>query len=100
MQAVLCGAQMILIDPHMHEPEESLAERLKMFRSSVVFEPCDQASAQVLQRIRWAKKEVARSIALGIKLPAIILVIDEFNAVMRNQDVAKEVADLLTEIGQ
>jgi hypothetical protein len=100
LQALLAGAKMVLIDPHLHDPEESLAERLSMFRDSMVFPPCDDTPSDILERTRWLFNEYKRRKALGIKGPALIVVFEEFNACMRNPEVAKEIADLLTIIEQ
>lgn len=100
MQALIAGAQMILIDPHLHDPDESLAERLKMFKASMVFEPCDENIGEILPRVRWTMREFKRRKALGIKGPALILVLEEFNACMKLPEVAKEIAELLTCIEQ
>lgn len=101
-QAILLGARMVMIDPHLHEPEESLAAQFTMFRSVHVQPPCDDKPADVAKRVAWLDREYLRRKAGGIKGPPIVFVLDEFNALVRHlpDEVRKELADLMLNISQ
>lgn len=99
-QAILAGAQLLMIDPHINEPEESLAAQFRAFPAVHVAAPCDDTPAAVLKRIRWFDKERQRRKVAGIKSPALIFVIDEFNALMRVEEIKKEMSALLLSISQ
>lgn len=99
-QAILAGARLLMIDPHIGEPEESLAAQFRSFPNVHVAKPCDDAPAAVLKRIRWFDSERKRRKVTGQKTPALIFVVDEFNALMRVEEVKKEMAALLLSISQ
>jgi hypothetical protein len=99
-QAILAGARLLMVDPHRGEPEESLAAQFQVFRNAHLYEPCDDNPSAILKRVRWLDKELKRRKATGDKLPFIIFVIDEFNAVMRVQQVRDEMSPLLVFIAQ
>lgn len=101
-QAVLAGSQLIMIDPHIGEKEESLAAQFSdtLRRALYLFDPCGDVPSFILQRVRWLKKEMADRKLKGKKTPIIMLVIDEYNAVMRDEQVRKAVAELLVIIAQ
>lgn len=99
-QAILAGARLIMIDPHIEEQEESLAAQFRQFTGVHIAQPCNDAPASVLKRIRWLEKERQRRKLAGVKSPAIVLVIDEYNALMRVDDVKKELSALLLSIAQ
>jgi hypothetical protein len=99
-QAILAGARLLMIDPHIGEPEESLAAQFRSFPNVHVAVPCDDTPAAVLKRIRWFDSERKRRKVTGQKTPAIIFVVDEFNALMRVEEVKKEMASLLLSISQ
>lgn len=99
-QAILAGARLLMIDPHIGDPEESLAAQFRTFSDVHIAAPCDDTPAAVLKRIRWLDKERQRRKVAGIKSPALIFVVDEFNALMRVEEVKKEMAALLLAISQ
>lgn len=99
-QSVLHGAKIILIDPHMHEPEESLAARLTPLGKALGYRPVDDSTENVLRAVRYLSREVKRRKETGSKTPFLVFVIDEFNAVMRNGEVKDELAELLLSIAQ
>lgn len=99
-QALLAGARLLMIDPHIGEPEESLAAQFQVFTNAHLFAPCDDNPSAILKRVRWLSKELKRRKATGDKVPFIIFVIDEFNAVMRVKEVRDEMSTLLLQIGQ
>lgn len=82
-QGLLMRAKLLMIDPHLHEPEESLAHQFQMFKSAHIMPPCDKRSEEVSKRVQWITKEYDRREAKGIKGPFIFVVIDEFNELMR-----------------
>lgn len=104
LQAILAGAKLMVIDPHIADPEESLAARLELFSDAMIVPPCDHTPKEVLRRIRWLKKELTRRKEHGIKPPAcdrIVFVIDEFNSIMqKGGDLAEELQALLLEVEQ
>ncbi len=99
-QSVLHGAKIILIDPHIHEPEESLAARLTPLGKALGYRPVDDSTENVLRAVRYLSKEVKRRKETGSKTPFLVFVIDEFNAVMRNAEIKDELAELLLSIAQ
>lgn len=99
-QAMLAKGRFIFVDPHIADEEESLAAQFRLFTGVHQFPPCNAAPKEVLQRVRWLKREFDRRKKTGMKTPFLILVIDEFNAVMRIKEVREELADLLLEIEQ
>lgn len=99
-QAILCGTKLILVDPHMGDPEESLAARLVGFEKAFIHKPCDDNSIAVLKRVRWLKTELAHRKAHGIKEPRIIAVFDEINALMRNDEIKGELSELIVMIAE
>ncbi len=99
-QAILASARLVMIDPHIHDEEESLAAQFRRFTNVHIMPPCDDTSALVLKRIRYLSEELAARKATGRKSPAIVLVVDEFNAVMRDGQVRSEMATLLLSIAQ
>ncbi len=102
-QSVLHGAKIILVDPHIHEPEESLAARLMPLGTALGYRPVDDSIENILRAVRYLSKEVARRKDSGYKTPVLMFVIDEFNAVMRQLKAAgheKELAELLLSIAQ
>ena len=99
-QALLADARMLMIDPHINDPDESLAAQFRAFPNSHIAAPCDASITPVLKRVRWLSKELERRKRIGAKTPFIIFVIDEFNAVMRIKDVREEMSTLLVSIAQ
>lgn len=99
-QALLAGARLLMIDPHIGEPEESLAAQFQVFTHAHLYAPCDDNPTAILKRVRWLDKELKRRKATGEKSPCIIFVIDEFNAVMRVQQVRDEMSTLLVSLAQ
>jgi hypothetical protein len=101
-QAILAGAKLLMVDPHIHEPEESLAAQFAMFRNIHLMKPCDDDPTQVAKRIRWFWAEYKRRKAKGIKAPAYIFVLDEFNEIVAllPPEVKKELAELMLRIAQ
>lgn len=100
-QAILCGAKIIIIDPHLNNPDESLAARLQPLKRAFHAEPIDDTDIDgILTRIQWFKNELARRKKAGKKGRLVIFCIDEFNAVMRKQEIKKELAELLVAIEQ
>ena len=102
-QGILIGGRLLMVDPAIHEPSESLAAQFAAFGKRIhVMPPCDDNSEQVTKRIRWLWNEYLRRKKHGIKGPAIIFVIDEFNEVVAllPTEVKKELAELLLRISQ
>lgn len=99
-QAVLAGAKLVMVDPHIENIEESLAAQFTCFTNTHLFKPCGDTPSLILQRVQALKKELASRKRTGRKTPFVILVIDEFNAVMRDKQVREEVAELLVSIAQ
>lgn len=101
-QAILATGKFVMIDPHIGEPEESLAAQFQMFKNIHALPPCDENPAQVQKRVRFLMKEYLRRKAKGIKGPALVFVLDEFNAIVRRlpDELRKELADLLLTIAQ
>jgi hypothetical protein len=101
-QAMLAGARVLMIDPHIHEPEESLAAQFSMFKDIHVQKPCDDDPEKVAKRIRWFMNEYTRRKARGIKTPRIIFVLDEFNEIIAllPTEIKKELAELMLRIAQ
>jgi hypothetical protein len=91
-----------MIDPHISEPEESLAAQMAMFKDMHLLPPCDDKPAAVAKRINWLNAELKRRIAKKVKGPPIIFVLDEFNALMRRlpDELKKELVNLLLSIEQ
>lgn len=101
-QAILAGAKLLMVDPAIHEPQESLAAQFSMFKNIHLMKPCDDNADGVTKRIRWFWNEYRRRKARGIKGPAYIFVIDEFNEVVAllPSEIKKELAELLVRIAQ
>lgn len=99
-QGILAGARLIMVDPHIGDPDESLAAQFTRFSSVHIFPPCDDTVQDVLHRVRWLMQEYQARKHAGRKTPFLILVVDEVNAVMRNEEVKKELAALLVAIAQ
>jgi hypothetical protein len=99
-QSIIGGASLLMIDPHIGDAEESLAAQFADFKDVHVMPPCDATPKLVRERVRFYDGEYRRRVALGIKGPPMILVIDELNAMMRVQDTREELAELLLEIAQ
>ena len=101
-QAILSMGKFVMIDPHIGEPEESLAAQFRMFQDIHAMPPCDDTPAYVARRIRFLFKEYAHRKAKGIKGPPLVFVLDEFNAIVRRlpDELRKELADLLLTIAQ
>jgi hypothetical protein len=100
-QAILAGAKLIMVDPHIGDEEESLAAQFRNFRDVHILPPCDEEEKAVLKRVRWLDKEYKRRMSKGKGYP-IVLVLDELNAIMRRagDELKKELADLLLTISQ
>jgi len=99
-QAVLHGALLRIIDPHMHEPDESLAAR---FRALPAVHSIDDEPRAMRHLIQTITDEVASRKRTGRKTPFLILVVDEFNAVMRALRVCEDdelMSNLLLSIAQ
>lgn len=99
-QAILAGARLLMIDPHIGDEEESLAAQFRAFHDVHITAPCDNTPALVLKRIHWLEKEFQHRKASGVKTPALVFVVDEFNALMRVDEVKKDMAALLVTIAQ
>jgi hypothetical protein len=101
-QAILAGAKLLMIDPAIHEPEESLAAQFRMFKRIHLLPPCDDDPDEVAKRIRWFWAEYVRRKKNGIKGPAYIFVLDEFNEIVAllPTEIKKELALLLLRISQ
>jgi len=101
LQAVLAGAQLVMIDPHIAHKEESLAAQFQRFDVHAM-PPCDETPAQVARRIKFLANECDRRKMLGETGPALVAVFDEFNAIIRRlpDDLRRELADLLLTIAQ
>jgi hypothetical protein len=91
-----------MIDPAIHEPEESLAAQFRMFKRIHLLPPCDDDPDEVAKRIRWFWAEYVRRKKNGIKGPAYIFVLDEFNEIVAllPTEIKKELALLLLRISQ
>lgn len=99
-QAILATARLVMIDPHIGDPEESLAAQFRMFTGIHQIKPCDGTSEPVLKRVQWLAKELDRRKRTGMKTPFLVLVIDEFNELMRNKAIKEEMSELLLNIEQ
>jgi hypothetical protein len=101
-QAILATGKFVMIDPHIGDPEESLAAQFQMFTNIHALPPCDDEPGKVAKRIRYMFKEYTRRKAKGIKGPALVFVLDEFNEMIRRlpDELRKELADLLLTIAQ
>ncbi len=101
-QGLLMGAKLLMIDPHLHEEEESLAAQFMMFKHSHIMPPCDDKDTEVAKRIKWLVSEYEKRKARGIKGPAIFVVIDEFNELMRtlSKERKRELIDPLLNVAQ
>jgi hypothetical protein len=101
-QAILAGARLVMVDPHIDEPEESLAAQFKSFKDVHALPPCGESEKDVARRIAWLMKEYLRRKAKGIKGPPLIFVLDEFNAIIRRlpDELRKQLANLLFTVEQ
>jgi hypothetical protein len=101
LQTILLKGRFIMIDPHIHDQEQSLAAQFRIFKQSHVFPPCDDNGSAVTKRIRWLMKEYLRR-KEGGKGPAIVFVIDELNELIRymTPELRKDLTDLLLTIAQ
>jgi hypothetical protein len=101
-QAVLAGAKLVMVDPHIEEKNESLAAQFTNLRKDVhVFPPTDENEKQVLKRVRWLMKEYQRRKHQGKDYP-IIFVLDELNEIVRtaSDELKQELSNLLLTIAQ
>lgn len=99
-QAILASARLIMIDPHIGSEDESLAAQFAGYSGVHIWPPCDANTSDVLRRARYLTKELSERKATGKKTPFLVLVIDEFNAVMRNKETKNALSDLLVAIEQ
>jgi hypothetical protein len=101
-QAILAGARLVMIDPHIDEPTESLAAQFTAFKDVHALAPCGEDAREVTKRVRWLHKTFLHRKEAGIKGPALIFVLDEANAALRRlpDDIKKELSDLLLTISQ
>ncbi len=101
-QAVLAGARLVMIDPHIGEPEESLAAQFQALPGIHQLPPCDDAPDQVLRRVTWLNREYRRRKSGASHTVPIIFVVDELNGLLRRLDDErkKALADLLLDIAQ
>jgi hypothetical protein len=100
-QAALASAKFIMIDPHIGDPEESLAYQFSLLPAGIhQIKPCDGSTKNVMRRIDWLNKELAHRKVAKVKTPFIIFCIDEFNEQMRNKEVRDELSELLLNIEQ
>lgn len=100
-QAVLAGARLVMIDPHLHDPAESLAAQFQALTGIHQLPPCDDAPDQVMRRITWLNREYRRRKS-GASGEPLIFVVDELNGLLRRLDDErkKALADLLLDIAQ
>lgn len=101
-QAVLAGARLVMIDPHLGEPEESLAAQFQALPGIHQLRPCDDAPDQVAQRVTWLMKEYRRRKSGASHTVPIVFVLDELNGLIRRLDDERRraLADLLLTIAQ
>lgn len=100
-QAVMAQAKLIMIDPHIGDPEESLSHQFSLLPATIhQIQPCDARAGNVLKRVNWLSKELDRRKRTGMKDPVLVFVIDEFNALMRVKEVREELTELLLGIEQ
>lgn len=98
-QAALQGARLVVLDPHMHKGEESLAGTLAPLASTFLCDPAEHPRdmlhalhlVDTIMRGRLAGKPV--------DFPLLVLV-DEFTALMGRSDLAGPLATLLEAIAQ
>lgn len=102
-QAILANAKLLMIDPHLGDPEESLAHQFSLLPASIhQMPPCNARAEQVFKRVRWLSKELERRQNIGRKLPVLLFVVDEFNSLMRrfSKEERNELVKLLLDIEQ
>jgi hypothetical protein len=100
-QAVMASAKLIMVDPHIGDPDESLSHQFSLLPASIhQIRPCDGRAVNVLKRVDWLSRELVRRKNTGAKTPALVFVIDEFNAQMRVKEVREELSTLLLDIEQ
>lgn len=94
-QAVMAMAKLIMIDPHINNPDESLSHQFALLPASIhQLRPCNGADENVSKRVQWLSRELDRRMKTNAVTPGLVFVIDEFNAVMRRS--SKEVKERLT----
>lgn len=100
-QAVMASAKLIMVDPHIGDPDESLSHQFSLLPASIhQIRPCDGRAVNVMKRVDWLSRELVRRKNTGVKTPALVFVIDEFNAQMRVKEVREELSTLLLDIEQ
>jgi len=102
-QAVLASARLIMIDPHIGDPDESLSHQFSLLPPSIhQIKPCDGRDSNVSKRVAWLSRELDRRKKTAMKLPFLVFVIDEFNSLMRHasKEVRDDLAALLLDIEQ
>lgn len=82
-QFALLSARLVMIDPHIGDKEESLAESFKGFTSIHALPPCGEETKEIERRVDILMREYHRRKNNGVKGPPLILVIDELNGLMR-----------------
>lgn len=96
-QAILAGAKLVMIDPHINNPKESLSHQFSLLPASIhQIRPCDGADVNVMKRVDWLDREMARRQKTNMVTPGLVFVIDEFNAVIRK--ASKEVKEKLEKV--
>lgn len=102
-QAILASAKLVMIDPHINNPEESLSHQFSLLPASIhQMRPCDGSDVNVMKRAEWLDREMARRQKTNGVTPGLVFVIDEFNAVMRkaSKEVKVKLEKVLLDIEQ
>lgn len=100
VSAVLSGALLVICDPHAHK-EDSLTRRLYPLKDflwpGTVF---GVKHMDIYRNVQIVLDELNRRVGGGSTKVKLVLVIDEFNRLMRDETIAKDLTKILHTIGQ
>lgn len=97
-QSALMGAKFVVIDPHANVAEESLAATLEPLRPAFAFDPAVENN-EILAALWAARQELEKRLRQGKGQPFIVAV-DEFSSLMRRDELAAPLVNLLADIAQ
>jgi hypothetical protein len=100
ISAVLSGALLVTCDPHAHK-EDSLTRRLLPLQDFLY--PGTRFGVkheEIYQNVQVVLQELNRRVAGSKARFKLVLVVDEYNRLMRDEDIAKDLSNIVEVIGQ
>lgn len=93
-QAAIHGCKFVVLDPHGHAGDESLASALSPFHPAMLCEPAID-ERQVIETIRLVRSIGQRRINGDPDRSPIVVVVDELNMLLNRTGIGKELAPIL-----